>query len=379
MLRFKSGSRYPRRNQQGQAIVIGAFAFVAMIGVAGLAVDGGRAYVNRRALQGAADSAADAAMRMVLKDFHDVQAGNAQTFSDCAIKQQVDSIASAGSTSTASSGLDASKTVVKFTDPDGNIVTIVAADNVTGQPNCSPGTAPLNLCSTANPPAGSCISGLQNTPQFKQPTFFLGELGITTSTQKATATSAFRLVPPNPGAFYGYSVWDYICVGPTDEPVDPTEKGDIVTWTDNHWSKPNSSDPSGCGPGRNTASSSFKGGFSTDPNYNVGTSGTLGDCSDSTPTITSSVIHAKDCLLGNGGGDGRQPTPPAPGVDAVMVLVDGMTGQGGNYGSHVKGFISVHVLDGSTARVNFICAAGSTSVTCIPPTSEDVPTGGFVH
>src|ERR1700716_237061 len=63
--------------QKGQSIVIGAFAMTAMIGVAGLAVDGGRMNVNRRSLQGSADAAADSAMRMILQDYHD--AANAQT------------------------------------------------------------------------------------------------------------------------------------------------------------------------------------------------------------------------------------------------------------------------------------------------------------
>jgi Flp pilus assembly protein TadG len=399
VLRFKAlverkaqRSTLGRRQQSGQALVMGALAFVAMIGVAGLAVDGGRAYVNRRALQGAADSAADAAMRMLLKDFHDTIKGPpyAQTFTDCQIKQQVDNIASASSTSTSSSGLDASKTVVKFTDPKDNVVSNVASDNSTGSPSCSPGTAALNLCTTANPASGSCIGGLRVNPQFAQQTYLLSELGMTSSVQAATATSAFRLVAPNPGSFYGYSVWEEACVpepgdaSPEDPfgpgPItDPTQKGDIVTWTDNHWSKPNSGGPSGCGPGRNTASSSFKGGFSTDPNYQIGTSGIIGDCSDSTFVRADTVIHAQDCLLQDQGGNGPQPTAPAAGVDAVMVLVDGMTGQGGDYRSHVKGFVSVHVIDGSRAKVNFICAAGSTSVNCIPPDSENVPAGGFVR
>ena len=39
-------------------------------------------------------------------------------FDTRAIKRQVDSIASAGSTSTANSGVDTAQTVVKFTDPN---------------------------------------------------------------------------------------------------------------------------------------------------------------------------------------------------------------------------------------------------------------------
>src|SRR5438270_13961858 len=77
-----SGGR--RAGQPGQVLLLSALAFIVLIGIAGLAVDGGRAYVNRRSLQSAADSGADSAMRMILQDFRDFENGGApQTFSDC--------------------------------------------------------------------------------------------------------------------------------------------------------------------------------------------------------------------------------------------------------------------------------------------------------
>ena len=51
----------PRRNpnrQSGQAIVLIAFMLIVLIGFVGLAIDGGRAYVDRRELQAAADAGA---------------------------------------------------------------------------------------------------------------------------------------------------------------------------------------------------------------------------------------------------------------------------------------------------------------------------------
>ena len=49
------------RAQKGQAIVLVALILVALFGFLGLAVDGGRGYLDRRGMQGAVDAAALAA------------------------------------------------------------------------------------------------------------------------------------------------------------------------------------------------------------------------------------------------------------------------------------------------------------------------------
>lgn len=49
-----------KRKQQGQALILLAFALVALAAMAGLAIDGGRLYVLRRQAQNAADAAAKA-------------------------------------------------------------------------------------------------------------------------------------------------------------------------------------------------------------------------------------------------------------------------------------------------------------------------------
>jgi len=51
-------ARRNRKRQSGQAIVLIALMLVVLIGFVGLALDGGRAYVDRRELQAAADAAA---------------------------------------------------------------------------------------------------------------------------------------------------------------------------------------------------------------------------------------------------------------------------------------------------------------------------------
>ena len=53
------------KNEQGQAIVIMAFALIALLAFAALAIDGGNAYVERRRAQNGADAGALAGARQV--------------------------------------------------------------------------------------------------------------------------------------------------------------------------------------------------------------------------------------------------------------------------------------------------------------------------
>src|SRR5512139_1910650 len=53
------------KNEQGQAIVIMAFALIVLLAFAALAIDGGNAYVERRRSQNGADAGALAGARQV--------------------------------------------------------------------------------------------------------------------------------------------------------------------------------------------------------------------------------------------------------------------------------------------------------------------------
>src|SRR5205814_8508323 len=63
----------PRRLQSGQAIVLIALMMIVLIGMLGLAIDGGRAYIDRRELQDAVDAAVLAA-----GDNYELQSDTAQ-------------------------------------------------------------------------------------------------------------------------------------------------------------------------------------------------------------------------------------------------------------------------------------------------------------
>src|SRR5438270_11341097 len=56
------------KRESGQTLVIIALSMTAMLGIAGLVIDGGTAFVYRRAMQNAADAAAIAGTRVLAID-----------------------------------------------------------------------------------------------------------------------------------------------------------------------------------------------------------------------------------------------------------------------------------------------------------------------
>jgi len=69
----------PRRLQSGQAIVLIALMMIVLIGMLGLAIDGGRAYIDRPELQDAVDAAVLAA-----GDNYELQGDSAQAAAQAA-------------------------------------------------------------------------------------------------------------------------------------------------------------------------------------------------------------------------------------------------------------------------------------------------------
>src|SRR5438309_7427594 len=74
--------RGSKHAQRGQAIVLVALMIVVLLGFVGLAIDGGRAYLDRRHLQAAADAAALAAAYnyMNTTDYAQSEQAAAQTY-----------------------------------------------------------------------------------------------------------------------------------------------------------------------------------------------------------------------------------------------------------------------------------------------------------
>ncbi len=74
-----------RNRQSGQMVVIVAFALIALLGMVGLAIDGGRAYSDLRSLEAAAEAAAHAGTYLMEKNW-DGSAGNFGSLTDAQVR-----------------------------------------------------------------------------------------------------------------------------------------------------------------------------------------------------------------------------------------------------------------------------------------------------
>ena len=405
--------------QAGQALVIVALSAIVLMAMAGLAVDSGRAYLNKRSLQAAADSASDAAMRMLLRDLHDQIGGTQLTFTDCDIATKVGDIANANSTSASGSGIDSS--IVQYIDAFGNPAS-VGAPNGTSTPQCgatSAGTS-LNLCVTL--PAIGCVAGVAHTPQYAQGTYLLNVVGNAGGVQQATATSAFTYAPAVSGVGPWF-IYDQDCrpyqnartntltkdsdlPGPSSplptsdsdgiqgESSPGANDGDIVRFKDNQWGKPGNF-PTNCGDGTQTFSSSFKGFIDTWPNYvtypldPAPPAGTP-SCHDNygAPLGTFTAIRLGDCL-GNSGGNHSEPSPLTVAPSGVLILpvIDTIDGTGGDYRAHISQFAAARWLSTAwpppsgvaSAQIIFLCDPSTVdAMHCVIPPGWTAINSGFL-
>jgi hypothetical protein len=260
-------------------------------------------------------------------------------------------------------------------------------------------------------------------------------LGIRTTVQRATSTSVFTIHGPVTNGLGPWMVWDQDCV--TSTAIDPLEtstpgattdtdpltgetspgadNGDIVIFHDNHWSKPGqqAGQITGCGDGRNTASSSLKGFIDTwlrtPSSFDLFTLNPVGpptpDCNTAGGSFigTVTVLHQGDCIQNLKGGSNSEPDPcvmangPSGAGNGLLILpeIDGLDGKGGDYAAHITGFIAGKPISGvvggvaqpctgrgtsnGTIRVVFICQSpGSDSTKCVPPPGELITGSGFL-
>jgi len=390
------------RQQGGQVVVLLAIAIVFLVGITGVAVDGGRAYVNRRTLQSAADNAADAGMRMIIQDYRDTANGRKQSYSDCQIATVVKTLAQPGAVQSAGNGLDSALTIVQYTDETGAPAN-AGLGNATSTPTCiGGGASTLNICDQ-NASTG-CVAGIAHTPQFTQNTYLMRDLGVLQTTQKATATALFKLKAPTTGGIAPFAVWWQSCSDSTGDELtgDPvrgetivttdagiTSNGDIVNYHDNQWLKV----AAGCGTGRSSKESDdFKGYF---PAGNL-TPGVIAP----TPfpqcpgELQISDTPGMNCYQTDGGdriGPAKAALDAATGGSdfAIMPVINSIEGHG-HYDGTVLEFAVVRVRPfnatdtnvsfSATGRVWFICQPGSFvgAVGCkIPPQYLTLTSGFF--
>jgi Flp pilus assembly protein TadG len=154
---------WPKEN--GQTAVIIAVLLIVLLAVAGLAIDGGTAYLGRRRMQNAADSAALAGARRLAQAMCDRET---PSVTDAAIFSEVVSYAQGNGVP-----VDGGAVVAHYVQFDAN-------DNVVE-------FSPAVVVGSGTVPNGAV--GVIVTPTITQSTYFLGLIGQPTSGASAQATA----------------------------------------------------------------------------------------------------------------------------------------------------------------------------------------------
>jgi len=178
------------RTERGQALVIIVFAILALLVVAGLAIDGGTVYLERRRMQNAADAAALAGTRLLAK----ATCGDAGT-NDAAIAAEVIHYAEANG--------------VQYTNS--NVVADYVAFNESVLGRVGSGTIPTGA------------AGISVTTQIGRKTYFMSLVGI-----DLAGASAGALAMTGPVAMLGGGVLPIAVPLEVVETLEPYETFNVI-------------------------------------------------------------------------------------------------------------------------------------------------------
>lgn len=267
-------SRSRLSSQSGQVAILFAIAAVAIISIAGLALDAGLGYMNRTTLQGAADTASQTGTRMLAADYAQNSATSPYSLTDIAnAVQGVVRGSSAGpTTGNAFTGFLVTGTNVTF--PSGGSPCVATQPSSVPSPgsgqcivcqfypstNSVPGV-PTCVAANLGAPGPLLVDGVEVYPTNSNGTPFLGLIGIHQASESASATSIFGL----PGiAGPPYTVWyDCSSSSPTINPWNPVQGrpaiGDYVMYYNNKGGQKGYQQNAACGDSSDTNS-----GFSGD-------------------------------------------------------------------------------------------------------------------
>lgn len=266
ILRAKAAGRTKQR-QQGQAIIIVALSLVMLVGLVGLAADGGHAFVDRRALQSGSDVSSEAGTSLLAFDFHQPPAGSFKSDTQvlAAVTAQVNSSLSSGNqaanfpggSGAGAGGCDTTNALADGTNV-GQIaggLTASCAWYVDGSDPSTPTTQKKLLLWPAGfthaghavqvgqvasggggllPPVcpstialwgTHCTDGTSVLAYYTHPTYFMRAIGQPTAAERAVATSIFAPITTVTGGFAHYAVWAFCSVtdatlNPGDSPTD---------------------------------------------------------------------------------------------------------------------------------------------------------------
>lgn len=218
--------RSPGAGPRGQVAVLFAIAAVAIIGMAGLALDAGLSYMGQTGLQSASDNASLAVARMLATDYISQQqtppaASMPFTYAQMVATVQ-DLVAANGAGSTRATSYSA-----YFT-------------NTIGTHLCQFEPASLATCPTTYalsgglPEASGALvaSGAQVVPTNTHQTSVLGILGIARASESAPATAVFGVVQGIAANTANFAVYDIYC--PTNKPLILYE---TITYYSPQWKK----------------------------------------------------------------------------------------------------------------------------------------------
>ncbi len=217
----------PGSGARGQVAVLFAIAAVAIIGMAGLALDAGLSYMGQTGLQSASDNASLAVARMLATDYMSQQQSPPAASMPFTYAQMVstvqDLVAANGAGSTRATSYSA-----YFTNTNGTHIW------------CQFAPATLASCPTIYPLSGGLpeasgvllASGAKVVPTNTHQTSVLGILGIDRASESAPATAVFGVVQGIASNTANFGVYDIYC--PTNSALTLYE---TITYYSPQWQK----------------------------------------------------------------------------------------------------------------------------------------------
>jgi Flp pilus assembly protein TadG len=272
-------------------VIIFALAVVALVAMAGLALDSGRAYVDRRALQSGVDTAALSSVQLLAYNYRGPATPKSDANVSSAVQATVNQSRSSGSDLAPFGGFSASCDATSAIVPTDLTATCAWYADQAGQLVLSPtssgnlvaghavqvgtGVMPPVCPSSGNPVWGStCTAGVAVIAYYSHPTLFLRALGIQSTSERATGTAIFApVITTQDTGIAHYAIAN--CVSNSR----PPQVGDSVVMRSNSW---RSTYNGQCGLQGGVGSNNFKGWFhdptTTNPSTSIPSPPPAGGC-----------------------------------------------------------------------------------------------------
>ena len=285
---------------RGQVIILFAMFLVVLVGMVGLAVDGGFADIHRRTLQDGADVAAESAVTLLAAD---LKAPSSPPYTEadiCSVFTHVMNSVTAANTSITSS-------TAVYTDGNGNPLTP---------------TLPVCPGSSSAPPLTGAYQaiGIKASGTDVHPTYFMSVFGINQSSETSTATALVQVITGvNTNGVAPFMAWNEDC-----STGSPLVVGSTVTYQANGFASAGA-----CGSSNYSISSSnFKGYFHyTGVSAGLGGNGAVsGGNAFGTDSFSTTMTNAYNS-----------------GTPILFPLVNSASGTGSGFTFNVVGFVAMQL------------------------------------